>query len=283
MATANDTKDATTPSTTEATSSSARKSSSTAKKSTAEKSTAKKSTAKKSTAKTSTPKKSSAARKPAPSAPRLHEREPKVIVLDATYATAGIATEVISRVKGLPARIEAVRTDLPQRLEQTLDGLRDVPTGAGPDRAKAAGGELKAKVRSQRVQVEAQVRDLRTKAERELDARRQKVTRELDDRIRTFESSFDQRAEEGRRVTAELQKDQRVARAEEQLKRVLEQTDNTRSQIRAALTSVKRTTEVAREAATKQAETAKSQVKAATTSVKKSAGAVLDAGKELIS
>ena len=81
--------------------------------------------------------------------------------------------------------------------------------------------------------------------------------------------AVDRKAADGRRVVDEVTRDERVTK-------VLDQTAATRSQLKAALTSVTKTGSAAAEAASKQADVAKSQVKAAATSVRKSAETVAD-------
>lgn len=89
----------------------------------------------------------------------------------------------------------------------------------------------------------------------------------------TVEQLLERKAVDGRRVVDEVTSDERVAK-------VLDQTAATRSQLKAALTSVTKTGTVAAEAASKQADAAKSQVKAAATSVRKSADTVTEAVTE---
>ncbi|MFP4635138.1 MAG: hypothetical protein ACLFRD_04685 [Nitriliruptoraceae bacterium] len=89
----------------------------------------------------------------------------------------------------------------------------------------------------------------------------------------TVEQLLERKAADGRQAIGEVTSDERVAK-------VLDQTAATRSQLKAALTSVTRTGTVAAEAASKQAGTAKSQVKAAATSVRKSADTLTEAVTE---
>lgn len=80
-------------------------------------------------------------------------------------------------------------------------------------------------------QVRATVHELRTR-----------VVRDLEDRRAGLARALDARAEEGRRVTDGLRTDERV-------QRVLEQTGTARSQVKGAITSLRRTVDVAAEAA----------------------------------
>ncbi|HSK22544.1 MAG TPA: hypothetical protein VK906_05180 [Egicoccus sp.] len=90
---------------------------------------------------------------------------------------------------------------------------------------------------------------------------------------------LDSKAAEGRKVAADVKKDTRV-------KKILEQTGNTRSQVKAAVTSVRKTADVSlvagRSAGRKQAGNATSQVKAAVTSLRRSGATVADAASKTI-
>jgi hypothetical protein len=92
---------------------------------------------------------------------------------------------------------------------------------------------------------------------------RERLGKDLERTLESFTRVVDGRAAEGKKVIEVVVKDERVSR-------VLDQTSNTRSQLKAALTSVTKTADVAGEAAGKQAETARTQVKGATTSVRNS-------------
>ena len=98
-----------------------------------------------------------------------------------------------------------------------------------------------------------------------LAAFRERLGKDLERTLDSFTRVVDGRAAEGKKVVEIVVKDERVSR-------VLDQTSNTRSQLKAALTSVTKTADVAGEAAGKQAGTARSQVKGATTSVRNSTG-----------
>lgn len=93
---------------------------------------------------------------------------------------------------------------------------------------------------------------------------RERLGKDLERTLESFTRVVDSRAAEGKRVLEVVVKDERVSR-------VLDQTSSTRSQLKAALTSVTKTANVAGEAAGEQADTARSQVKGATTSVRNSA------------
>lgn len=110
---------------------------------------------------------------------------------------------------------------------------------------------------------------------RDLPARR----KELDKLIATLREQagkrFDEKSAEGRTVTDEVLKDDRV-------KRVLDQAHNARSQVKAAITSIRKTADGSVQAGVsagkKQAETARRQTKAAATSIQKT----VEAGRVLV-
>lgn len=103
--------------------------------------------------------------------------------------------------------------------------------------------------------------------------------KELDNLIASLREQtakrFDEKSAEGRTVTDEVLKDER-------LKRVLEQAKNARSQVKAAITSIRKTADDSVKAGVsagrKQGETARRQTKAAATSIQKT----VDAGRELV-
>ncbi len=98
---------------------------------------------------------------------------------------------------------------------------------------------------------------------------RDRVSTDAKRYLSSFEKAVDTKAADGREALDVVTKDERVSK-------VLDQTSSTRSQLKAALTSVTKTGTVAAEAAAKQADTAKSQVKAAATSTRKSAETIGD-------
>lgn len=99
---------------------------------------------------------------------------------------------------------------------------------------------------------------------------RDRVANDAKRYLSSFEKVVDTKAADGREAIDVVTKDERVSK-------VLDQTSSTRSQLKAALTSVTKTGTVAAEAAAKQADTAKSQVKAAATSTRKSVETVGEA------
>jgi hypothetical protein len=211
-----------------------------ATKTATKKATTKKATAKKSTAKTAT--KKSTARKTTKRTP-LHEREPRTLLEDAGYATAGVVNDTVELLRELPSKVQGWRG-------QATKVAKDAP-----ERVKDLRTEAPAKV-------ESTVKDVRDR-----------VSKDVDGWLKTFEQKFDGKAAEGRKIADELKSDDRV-------KKVLDQTGNTRSQVKAAFTSVIKTGEVAAEAGKKQVDTATSQAKGAVTSARKAGEAAAKAGKK---
>ncbi len=106
-----------------------------------------------------------------------------------------------------------------------------------------------------------------------LEKLRKRVAADTERALTSLEREVVARADRGRHLVEEVREDERVTK-------VLDQTASTRSQLKAALTSVRRTGDVAAEAAGEQAKTAKSQVKAAATSTRNSADTIVDAVRE---
>jgi hypothetical protein len=211
---------------------------STAKKTSAKKATARKSTAKKTTAKRTTTKR-------APKKPALVEREPRVVLEDAGYAIAGVASDVVEFAKVLPSKVQGYRGQFTKTADEA------------PERVRAIAEEAPVKVRET-------VTDVRSR-----------VTKDLEGWIKTFEKNFDKKAAEGRKVAEQVKKDERV-------QRILDQTGTTRSQVKGAVTSVAKTADAAAEAGRKQAESARTQVKGAATSVRKSGETIADVAAETL-
>lgn len=133
-------------------------------------------------------------------------------------------------------------------------------TRALPDRLQAVATRdgLEGRLRARREEVEKRVRELRDRAE----------------------ERFDTKASEGRTVVDDLVKRPGV-------RRFLDQASTARSQVEAAITSIRRTAgetvDAGVQAGRGRARTAKSQTKAAVTSVQRTAGAAVDAASELTS
>ncbi|MFA9445527.1 hypothetical protein [Egicoccus sp. AB-alg6-2] len=108
---------------------------------------------------------------------------------------------------------------------------------------------------------------------------RDRVAKDVEGLLGQLTSLLDKKAAEGRKVAADVRSDARV-------KRILDQTGNTRSQVKAAVTSVRKTADVSvvagRTAGRKQAGNATSQVKAAVTSLRRSGATVADAAVETL-
>jgi hypothetical protein len=211
------------------------------KKSTAKTATAtRKSSAKKTTAKR-------APSKRAPKKPALVEREPLVVLEDAGYAIAGVASDVVEFAKVLPSKVQGYRGQLTKTADEA------------PERVKHLAEEAPEKVRSTVTDV------------------RERLTKDVEGWMKSFEKNFDKKAAEGRKVAEQVKKDERV-------QRILDQTAGTRSQVKGAVTSVVKTADVTveagKEAGRQQAETATRQVKGAATSVRKSGETIADAAAE---
>jgi hypothetical protein len=187
-------------------------------------------TAKKTTRKSTA--KKTAARKPAArKTPSLRERELKVILEDAGYATAGIVGDVVEYAKALPGRVERLRDDAEHLVEDT------------PERFKA-------------------LRDVPEMAEQTLADLRKRLEKDAERYMKTFEKRFDAKAKEGRKLADDVRKDERIDK-------VLTQAGNARSQLKGAFTSVTKTADVAVETAHDQAERVTSQAKATVTTARK--------------
>ena len=209
---------------------------------TTKKATAKKASTKKATARTTkkSTTKRTAAKKPATTP--LLEREPQTLVQDLSYAVAGLSVEAVSLAKSAVAKIDELRGEVAKAAQDPKATFSTVRQ-QGP------------------AKVEKTVADVRAK-----------LIAELEDAVRAFEATFDTRATEGRKLIGDLKKDQRVSK-------FLDQTSSSRSQLKAAFTSVTKTGQAAVEAGLKQADTATSQVKGAVTSVRKTADTVSDAAE----
>lgn len=113
---------------------------------------------------------------------------------------------------------------------------------------------------------------------RDLKARREELNEQLRELRNTLEQRLDEKSAQGRSVADGVLSDERV-------RRVIDQAKTAQSQVKAALTSIRKTGEEAAsgaaQAGKEQARTAKSQVKAAATSVRKTGEAAADAGKDV--
>ncbi len=137
------------------------------------------------------------------------------------------------------------------------------------DRAK----QFPTRLTSLRSDLEKVGEDAPAKLGSTLEKLRKRVAADTERALTSLEREVVSRADRGRHLVEEVREDERVTK-------VLDQTASTRSQLKAALTSVRRTGDVAAEAAGEQAKTAKSQVKAAATSTRKSADTIVDAVRE---
>jgi hypothetical protein len=99
---------------------------------------------------------------------------------------------------------------------------------------------------------------------RDLKARREDLEQAIRDFRDQAEERLDAKAARGRSIADNILSDERV-------RRILDQASNTQAQVKAAITSIRRTGEAAASAGRDQAKTARSQVKAAATSAKRTA------------
>jgi hypothetical protein len=212
-----------------------------ATKTATKKATAKKATAKKATAKKATTRKSTTSTAKKP--PRLLERDPQILLEDVGYAAAGVVHDAVERARTLPSRIESWRGEVEKAAKEAPERVKDLRTEV-PTR------------------VETTVKDVRVR-----------ISKDLQAFLDTFEKRFDGKAADGRKIAEDVRSDQRV-------QRVLDQTGNTRSQVKGALTSVVRTGTAAAEAGKAQADTATSQLKGAVTSFGKTADKAAEAGRK---
>ncbi|WP_052667232.1 hypothetical protein [Nitriliruptor alkaliphilus] len=181
--------------------------------------------------------------KVAPKRSPLTEREPRILAEDASYAAAGLAVDAVILVRAATTKLEELRAEVQKVAADPATTVKNV-TEQGPATVTRTAQDL-----------------------------RGRLVAELESAIASFESTFDAKATEGRKLVESLKKDARVAK-------LLDQTSATRAQVKAALTSVTKTVDVAVEAGRKQAETASSQVKGATTSVAKTLDVAVEAGRK---
>jgi hypothetical protein len=173
----------------------------------------------------------------------LAEREPRTLAGDASYAAAGLALDAVTIVRNATSKLEELRTEVRKAAGDPGATVKNV-TETGPATVTRTAQDV-----------------------------RGRLVAELENAIASFETQFDTKAIEGRKLVEALKEDPRVAK-------LLDQTSNTRSQVKAALTSMSRTVEAAVAAGRKQAETASSQVKGATTSVTRTLDVAVGAGRK---
>lgn len=101
--------------------------------------------------------------------------------------------------------------------------------------------------------------------------------------VSSLNSRFEAKATEGHKAAEQLATNPRVERVTATFKPVVDQAGNTRSQVKAAVTSLGKISDTAAEAGRMQAGNARSQVKAAATSTRKTVDAAVDAGRKLAS
>ncbi len=195
---------------------------------------------------------------------RLREREPQLIVRDAAYAFTALADDAVANVRTLTEKLEQLREDAPARAKE----LRET----APERLKTLPEDAQSTLEERRTKVEAQLKDLRERA-----------SKDVDERLATFEARFDAKAAAGADRVAKLRSNGRVAQVETAFEPVGDQLKIAQSQVKGAVTSVRKTIDAAVEAGRTQADNARSQVKAAATSTRKTVDAVVEAGRDLAS
>jgi hypothetical protein len=181
--------------------------------------------------------------KVSPKRAKLAEREPKILAEDASYAAAGLAVDAVTQVRHAIDKLDELRAEVSKAAGDPSATVKNVTENAPATVTRTA----------------TDVRD--------------RLVAELETAIANFETQFDTKATEGRKLVESMKKDSRVAT-------LLDQSSSSRSQVKAAITSVTKTFVAAFEAGKKQAETATSQVKGATTSVTKTFDVALEAGKK---
>jgi hypothetical protein len=161
---------------------------------------------------------------------------------------AVIATDAAYALAGLA-------TDALHLANEAIRYARTLPEKAQDRAQELRGTNVEARLRESREELEKKLRDVLDKAE----------------------DRFDEKATEGRTATEELLSDER-------LRRVVDQAKVARSQVKGALTSIRKTTDTAVsagvEAGRAQARKATSQTKAAATSVQKTVDEAVDAAKD---
>lgn len=94
-------------------------------------------------------------------------------------------------------------------------------------------------------------------------------------------STLDRKADEGRKVVAEVRSDERVAGVERELQPVGDQLKATRSKLKAAATSLRGTVGASLDAGRDQSRVAEQQVKAAVTSTRTALGTTISATRRI--
>ncbi len=172
---------------------------------------------------------------------------------DVAAATAKTPANDDSRVSDAGYALAALANDALELAGEALQLARELPSKAR-ERAQKTGEMTQERM--------SEMRDLKARRE-DLETRIQQFREQAEER-------FDEKAARGRSLTEGVLNDERV-------RRVLDQAKTAQSQVKAALTSIRKTGESAASAATTagkaQGENAKAQVKAAGTSVKKTAEA----------
>lgn len=186
-----------------------------------------------------------------------------------------------------PAKVIVLKQDGTVQDEFTYGDVEQAATEDTPGRRSADAGYALAALANDALQLAGEAvklaRTLPSRAQergqelRDLRTRREELQDRLRDVRETLEERLDEKATEGRTVADDILSDERI-------QRVLDQAKTARSQVKAAITSIRKTateaTSSAANAGKQQAKTASSQTKAAATSVRKTAESAAGAAKD---
>lgn len=189
-----------------------------------------------------------------------------------------------------PSRLIVHKQDGTVQSESTYGDVEEVETGE--ERAREGGpaadaGYALAALANDALQLATEAvslaRTLPSKAQeraqelRDLRSRREHLNERIRELREVAEQRFDEKAAQGRTVAEEVLSDERV-------QSVIDQAKAAQSQVKAAITSIRKTGDEAaagaKEAGREQAEDARRQAKAAATSLRKTAETAIDAGKD---
>lgn len=173
----------------------------------------------------------------------LRDRPPRAILEGTGYAITAVLGDVVDLAK-----------DLPSRAENAWEDVNRVAKEA-PERARSLRTDAPAKLGSR------------------LSELRDRLATDTDDLLATLERYLDTKAADGREVAERLRQDERVAT-------LLDRTNVSRAQVKAAVTSATKTADVAVEAGRKQIDLARSQAKGAVTIASKTPEAAREASRE---
>lgn len=191
-----------------------------------------------------------------------------------------------------PSRLVVHKQDGTVQSESTYGDVEEVETAEEPrEEAREGGpgadaGYALAALANDALQLATEAvslaRTLPSKAQerahelRDLASRRENLNERIRELREVAEQRFDEKAAQGRTVAEEVLSDERV-------QRVIDQAKTAQSQVKAAITSIRKTGDQAAAGAAEasdQAEHARRQTKAAATSLRKTAETAVDAGKD---